>query len=178
MIMHVLRLGLVALLCCGCQSTEKDVPVTSASANASPRSVEVPKLENVVTPGPGGRPAKLTAEPGIPKFLEDYPGYEDSRTVRKSMSMTQDSVARGKKIYTESCVVCHGVDGSGPEGRTYNVAKKARDLSEPLNYRYGSSDQAIFRTIFYGVPSTPMGGYKKSLSQDDVWDIVNYLRSM
>lgn len=98
--------------------------------------------------------------------------------VRKTIAYSSDSVERGKKIYTQSCQICHGADGSGPEERRYNVLKKPRNLAEPFNYRYGASDQAIYRSIYFGIPRSPMGGYEKTFSSSDIWDIVNFIRSI
>lgn len=52
------------------------------------------------------------------------------------------------------------------------------DLRRAYLYKYGSSAKAIFRTIEFGIPRTPMGQLKGQLSASDTWALVAYTQSL
>lgn len=45
-------------------------------------------------------------------------------------------------------------------------------------YRGGDGPDDLYRRIAHGIPGTQMPGYKNVLGDDDVWDVVNFLRSL
>ena len=56
--------------------------------------------------------------------------------------------------------------------------KQAPDLTDP-QWDHGSSDGEIFDSIKNGVgPEFNMIPWKDKLKDDDVWNLVNYLRSI
>jgi cytochrome c oxidase cbb3-type subunit III len=59
-----------------------------------------------------------------------------------------DDIAAGGRIYRSHCAECHGLKGEGGRGP---------DLTRG-EYRHGSSDAALARTISRGVPGTQMPG--------------------
>ena len=90
---------------------------------------------------------------------------------------------RAKAIYAKRCVLCHGVegDGSGVEGDRLNPPP--RDFSEG-QYKFRTThfddalpnDEDIFRMIHDGMPGTAMPGWSDVLSEQDMWDLVVYLK--
>lgn len=86
-----------------------------------------------------------------------------------------ESVQRGRKIYLANCSACHGVnaDGNGPTapsvvpppGEIVDVARRSTDGQ--LNY-----------LITNGYVGTPMPAFSTRLSENDRWDLVNYLRAL
>src|ERR1700724_1732739 len=52
----------------------------------------------------------------------------------------------GARLFHLHCAECHGPDGQGGQGP---------DLTRG-QYRHGSTDDAIYKTISRGVPGTPM----------------------
>ena len=106
------------------------------------------------------------------------PGYRVSVAAINPGSGGSDALARGYNLYMATCVMCHGTDLKGPQSMgSKQVLRRARDLSLASNYRYGSTDQAMYRTIRYGIPRTAMGNYEKVLKPEQVWDLVNFLKS-
>ncbi|OFV90293.1 MAG: hypothetical protein A3G76_04775 [Acidobacteria bacterium RIFCSPLOWO2_12_FULL_65_11] len=88
-----------------------------------------------------------------------------------------ESIAAGKRVYQRYCLFCHGDAAKGdgamaPEDVTpSNLADAAWDC--------GSSDGEIFATIRDGVgPKFDMNAYKGRLTDQDIWNVVNYLRSI
>lgn len=89
-------------------------------------------------------------------------------------------IASGKKIYATTCIACHGPDGTGVKGNGKPLTTsefvaslnddellafilKGRDPSDPKN------------TTGVGMP--PRGG-NPALSEDDLLDVISYLRSL
>ncbi len=103
------------------------------------------------------------------------PGYQASLTAVDPGQGGNDSLARGYKLYQEDCAVCHGNDLRGPENTTNTMP--TRDLTLFKQYKFGGSDQAIYRTLVYGIPRTAMGNFQSAFTPTQVWDIIHYLKS-
>ena len=90
---------------------------------------------------------------------------------------TPDSVAKGRAVYLQKCFFCHGEkgDGRGPAAGILNP--KPRDLTRE-EFKYGSSAEAIFKTIANGVPGTPMAPFGRQLSEEEIWQLVHFLKSL
>lgn len=73
----------------------------------------------------------------------------------------------GKNVYRGRCAVCHGIDAKGYRGS---------DLTSG-DWVHGGTDGQIFKTIRGGVPGTEMPG-NTSMSDDEIWSVVAYLRSL
>ena len=88
------------------------------------------------------------------------------------------SVANGKVLYEESgCAACHGAlgYGDGPVGQELNP--KPADLTAPHANAHTAGD--LFWWLSYGVKqSSAMPGFSESLSEEERWDLINYLRAL
>jgi cytochrome c oxidase cbb3-type subunit II len=87
------------------------------------------------------------------------------------------SLARGKRIYQDFCINCHGPVGDGQ-------GSAARYLSPPpLNFtelRKYLVDGKYIGGIFYyqvmnGITGTAMPYFKKDLESEKIWDVSNYI---
>ncbi len=79
----------------------------------------------------------------------------------------EEMIKAGKTHYLENCSACHGKDAKG--GVAPNLADK--------KWRYGSREGAIFKSISEGRPGG-MHGWKKYLGDENIWQIIAYLRSI
>lgn len=79
------------------------------------------------------------------------------------------SVKRGKAIFGQSCVSCHGTkgDGSGLPG-TFDFT----NLSSMVSVGQPS---VFFDSVSSGVPNTAMPPFKDTLSEEERWDAVKYV---
>lgn len=68
-----------------------------------------------------------------------------------------------QKAYDAVCAACHG-----------NLPPDLTDAQ----WDHGSSDGEIYTVIKRGVPSTMMAGFDGKVPDDQIWSIVNYLRSL
>lgn len=147
------KLWILALLVTGCSSPPPAAPVT-------PRPTPTPKIV-----------IETTASPAIQPGLSALPGFEQSMTKSNPRPGDGDSIARGYQLYKANCIFCHGQELRGA-GRM-----PSRNLADGNAYKYGASDQAVYRTILHGIPRGPMGSYVGILTEDQVWDLVNFLKS-
>ncbi len=87
--------------------------------------------------------------------------------------------AKGKEIYAEKCGSCHGPEGEGDGPAAAALDPKPRNLSD-AEYVSTLSDEHIFKTISEGgaaVGKSPlMPPWKGVLSEDDIWNVIAYLR--
>jgi mono/diheme cytochrome c family protein len=104
-------------------------------------------------------------------------GNPDAAKIKNPVSATPESVAAGKRSYTRLCVKCHGPEGAGDgTGATGPVAPQ--DMTD-ATWEYGGSDGEIFTVIHDGIPKSPdMEGYSSRISDTDIWNLVNYLRTL
>jgi mono/diheme cytochrome c family protein len=86
----------------------------------------------------------------------------------------EKSIARGKALYNEHCLSCHGATGKGDGPAAKDLPKKCGDLSNPKMWE--QTDGAFFWKITEGKP--PMTGYEKLLEKNDRWHVVNYMRTL
>src|SRR5207244_7175274 len=76
------------------------------------------------------------------------------------------AIAAGKKLFEESCQICHGGDARGGRG----PALAAGDF---LN---GSEDGQIFQNIHEGIAGTQMPAFE--MLPNEIWQLVSYIRSL
>ncbi len=84
-----------------------------------------------------------------------------------------DAVKAGKKLYKQQCAICHGDTGKGDGVGGMSLNPK------PTNFRservQKESDGALFWKITNG--NAPMASYKEILSEEQRWQLVNYIRT-
>ena len=89
-----------------------------------------------------------------------------------------DTVAAGKKIYTDNCATCHGDKGKGDGPGGASLKAKPADLSEVAA---NDDDDRILWTISEGGAaagkSADMKPWKDQLSQDEIWQVISYMRT-
>ena len=89
---------------------------------------------------------------------------------------SDESVARGAKVFKEQCAVCHGPGGLG-DGI---IIKKGLGFY-PVNLTTPAvsqrSDGYIYAYILYG-GKVMMPSYSENISEQDAWHVVNYVRKL
>nr|UXE45359.1 hypothetical protein Hi04_10k_c4711_00005 [uncultured bacterium] len=97
---------------------------------------------------------------------------------------TPDAIATGKRLYDANCAACHGnrAQGAVKAGITISILEEQRGKQPPDltddQWDHGSSDGEIFTSIKRGLPPSMMPGFGGALSDDDIWRIVHYLRTV
>jgi mono/diheme cytochrome c family protein len=86
-----------------------------------------------------------------------------------------ESIAAGKRAYTQFCANCHGPAGRG-DGSGAGAGVQPPDLTDAM-WDYGSTDGEIFAVIHDGT-SAEMGAYGERMKETDIWNVINYIRSL
>ncbi len=100
------------------------------------------------------------------------------------VASTPQSIAAGKRAYDANCGACHGnlAQGAVKAGMTISIIEEQRGKQPPDltddQWDHGSTDSDIFAVIKRGVPPTMMAGFDGRVPDQDIWSIVNYLRSL
>jgi len=90
------------------------------------------------------------------------------------VAASPESIAAGKRAYTQFCANCHGPMGKG-DGSGAGAGSQP-DLTDAA-WDYGSSDGEIFAVIHAGT-SPDMGAYGERMKETDIWNVVNYVRTL
>lgn len=135
-----------------------------------------PKPEPSKPPEPA--PAAKAPEPA------EAPEPEEGASVRRvrwidvavdPRPATPDRLAKaGPSIYEQQCKVCHGADGRGDGPRAAELNPAPSDFRQHVPFH---DDAQLFAFIANGFPGSAMPAWRDQLSEEDIWNIVNFLRS-
>jgi len=104
-------------------------------------------------------------------------GNAEAAKVKNPVKSSAASIAAGKTAYGKYCKFCHGEDAKG------NGALAPKDTHPPnlvdAMWDHGSTDGEIFASIKDGIgPKFDMKSMKAKMMDNDIWNVVNYLRSI
>ena len=134
--------------------------------------VWVVALVNVgISVGASQQSAATTTTASAPK----RGGNPDAARVANPVAASPDSISAGRRTYTQFCANCHGTTGKG-DGRGAPAGTQVPDLTD-VPWDYGSTDGEIFGVIHDGV-SADMGPYAERMKDSDIWNVINYIRSL
>ncbi|HEY2018595.1 MAG TPA: c-type cytochrome [Bryobacteraceae bacterium] len=94
------------------------------------------------------------------------------------VAASKESAAHGEQIFLQRCTGCHGrkADGKGPN--SLDILPRPRNLRNAF-FVETVADRRLFESILYGVQGTAMPPWiDYGLTQNDVGDIVNFIRSI
>ena len=105
-----------------------------------------------------------------------YPKEQrDAASLRKNpVPATPESVRRGGDLYVVYCTPCHGPSGKG-DGLVAAKFVTPADLSNP-DLQKARTDG--YWQSYLSVGGAVMPSYGESLSAEERWDVVNYIRTL
>ncbi len=104
-------------------------------------------------------------------------GSPEGKAMKNPVAATAASVTAGTALYQKNCQFCHGPKGLG-DGTLAPKDTKPANLTD-ATWDRGSTDGEIFKVIADGAgPDFKMKGVKGRIADNDIWNIVNYLRSI
>ena len=122
-------------------------------------------------PGEAGEPSSLQAAAAV------------SDSVRQSdpwLKYDYDQ-RRGKQLFEQYCVVCHGKTGEGDGFNSYNLDPRPHSLADST-YMAALSDGTLADVISHGGrgvnKSVLMPAYGETLSQDQIQYLIKYIRTL
>jgi mono/diheme cytochrome c family protein len=108
-------------------------------------------------------------------------GDPEAAKISNPVPATAESIAAGKEAYDGYCAGCHAADAAG--GLMLSITED-RGLPPPPSliddeWDYGASDGEVFSVTKWGVPPEYiMGGFDGRITDTDIWNVINYLRSL
>jgi mono/diheme cytochrome c family protein len=102
-------------------------------------------------------------------------GNPEAAKIKNPVATTPESIATGRRTYTRLCARCHGPSGKG-DGGGAGAGGQPADVTD-ATWDFGASDGEIFTVIRDGT-GADMESYAERISEDDMWHVINYIRSI
>lgn len=100
-----------------------------------------------------------------------------NRSEKNPMPLTPENLAAGKEAFGHYCVVCHGLDGqSTGVPFAHQMSPPIPSLASPEVQSY--SDGQLKWIVENGIAPSGMPASKGTLSDDEMWSIVIFLRHL
>jgi len=125
---------------------------------------------NVAAAAAFARPARPPPDPNgwqIP---------ENAREEKSPLQPTPAVLKKGKSLYDGKCAKCHGPQGKGdgPDGDKQHPPADLTDESRAVR----NPDGIIFYKVWNGRKEPKMPAFKSELTRDEVWAVVEYVKSL
>lgn len=105
------------------------------------------------------------------KAQEEWQVPEDKKARLSPHQFTDSTIARGKEIFNTNCISCHGDPGKSNYNRTLIPVP-----GDPAASKFQlNTDGAMYYKITEGRVTMP--SFKDILSQNEIWDVISYVRS-
>jgi len=95
------------------------------------------------------------------------------KTMKNPVAAGESSNKAGLALYTKNCASCHGKTGLGDGVKARALKTFPGDLSKEA-YQNQTDGEHFYKSKF-GRDEMPK--YEGKLSDDDIWNIVNYMRT-
>jgi len=115
------------------------------------------------------------AKPADEKPAADAKPASDAPKKENPVRSSPSSLASGKKKYGQDCAMCHGKEGAGDGDLAEDMHLKLRDFRDAATLK-DVADGDIYNIINNG--KGKMMGEEGRLKPDEIWDIVNFVRSL
>lgn len=167
-----------------------NVPSQPPSA-ARPAALQLPlpadlqSREWLRTHSPADAFAKLRADPTLGSF--DDVALWDTVAFAWQRAAGDDAILRGQKLFARDCAACHGEAGQGDGPAGVNLPGLSAMHPEmkrgPANFTdasqmLGASDVLLQGKILRGGMGTGMPEWGSLYSEQDMWDVVSFIRSL
>ena len=131
-------------------------------------------IQIVVTPTYALPPEHKPLKPRVP--IQDRAYYRNLHTpiYKNSKNVTKELLEAGTKIYQRICVNCHGESGKGNGISAGFLPVLPRDFTN-CRFQRKRTDGELFYVIKFG--SWPMPPMVPSISEDEAWTVIPYLRT-
>lgn len=123
----------------------------------------------VMTPGIAGVAA------GLMLLFNAQLGIGGDEILQNPFPPTPESLEAGATTYVQVCQACHGERGlgDGPAGAALDPPPADLVIHVPLH-----PEADLFRFIRDGIPGTGMVPLAGQLSEEQIWHVVNYIRTL
>jgi mono/diheme cytochrome c family protein len=106
---------------------------------------------------------------------DPWPVPEKYQKMTNPVKADATSVGEGKELYNKHCASCHGKKGKGDGSKAAQLDTDPGDFSTADFQK--QTDGALFYKTFEGRKDMP--SFKKKIpAQEEIWSVVNYMRTM
>lgn len=121
-------------------------------------------------------PVILVAGAGFTVIKNDpWPVPDKYNKMPNPVKADAESLATGKELWAKHCQSCHGKSGKGDGSKAAQLKTVPEDMTTAVAQK--QTDGAFFYKTSEGRKDMP--SFKKKISdQDDIWSIVNYVRTL
>ena len=112
----------------------------------------------------------------VPKSKNDpWPVPDKYKNMPNPVKSDAASIASGKELYTQHCKSCHGTKGKGDGPKAAQLDTESGDFTKADFQK--QPDGALFYKSSEGRKDMP--SFKKKIAdQNDVWSVINYVRTL
>jgi mono/diheme cytochrome c family protein len=103
--------------------------------------------------------------------------HAEAAKVQNAVPSTPKSIADGATVYNRSCASCHGRTGAGDGPAAKQLNPPPSNLVD-AEWKHGTNDGEIFAVVRNGIPKTAMKGFASKMTEHEIWDVINYVRSL
>ena len=98
---------------------------------------------------------------------------DPGRTLQNPVERTPESVERGAALFAANCASCHGDTGAGDGPLADTLPAPPANFTVHVPFH---PDGVLFAWITDGIRGTGMPAWRNQLSEQQRWDLVNFLR--
>ncbi len=102
----------------------------------------------------------------------------------KQPAYSPEVVAKGQAVFEKAkCWSCHGKLGRGDGNKEFRKDDwgfpiRIRNVTHPWKIKAGGEVKDIYMRFTSGISGTPMPSFIKSLTEEDRWNLANYIKSL
>lgn len=104
-----------------------------------------------------------------------WPVPDAAKNKKNTVAVNAESIADGKTLWGKHCKSCHGTKGLGDGPKAAQLKTEPGDFSKSAVQ--AQTDGSLFYKTSQGRDDMP--GFKSKIpDQDDIWSLVNYIRTL
>jgi mono/diheme cytochrome c family protein len=115
--------------------------------------------------------------PGPQKSTSGWTLPPDAADTKSPLTVDDNVLAIGKKVFTDKCQKCHGQKGLGDGPDADPDHAEEMNLTNPKRAER-NPDGVVFYKVMNGRRSPKMPAFKDELSKEQVWSVVAYAQSL
>lgn len=102
-----------------------------------------------------------------------WPAPATAVKMKNPVKCDDASMKLGKELYTKNCKSCHGTGGKGDGAKAEKIDISCGDFTT-ADFAKISAGELYWKT---SEGRKPMPSFKEKMETDDIWAVVNYIKS-
>lgn len=103
-----------------------------------------------------------------------WPAPDKAIKMKNPVKPEASSISEGKDLYSQHCKSCHGAKGKGDGPKSGKIDISCGDFTS-ADFAKKTDGELFWKTV---EGRKPMPSFKEKLSDNEVWNIVNYIRTL